>query len=71
MQAKRLAYGMLYGMGTNTLAQELGVSVAEAGELSDNFRRAIPSVDRWMREVGGWRKDRTGVGETRRLGADG
>eukprot|EP00198_Chlamydomonas_reinhardtii_P012144 XP_001701481.1 DNA polymerase theta [Chlamydomonas reinhardtii] len=51
VQAKRLAYGMLYGMGTNTLAQELGVSVAEAGELSDNFRRAIPSVDRWMREV--------------------
>lgn len=51
VQAKRLAYGMLYGMGTSTLAAELGVSVQEAAELSDNFRRALPGVDRWTREV--------------------
>ncbi|GFR45959.1 hypothetical protein Agub_g7428, partial [Astrephomene gubernaculifera] len=51
VQAKRLAYGMLYGMGTTTLAAELGVSVGEAAELSDNFRRAIPGVDRWTKEV--------------------
>ncbi|GIL88385.1 hypothetical protein Vretifemale_16356, partial [Volvox reticuliferus] len=51
VQAKRLAYGMLYGMGTSTLAMELGVSLHEAAELSDNFRRAIPGVDRWTKEV--------------------
>ncbi|KXZ52413.1 hypothetical protein GPECTOR_9g457 [Gonium pectorale] len=51
VQAKRLAYGMLYGMGTSTLAAELSVSVTEAAELSDNFRRAIPGVDRWTKEI--------------------
>lgn len=52
VQAKRLAYGILYGMGTSTLAMELGVSLHEAAELSENFRRAIPGVDRWTKEVG-------------------
>jgi DNA polymerase I-like protein with 3'-5' exonuclease and polymerase domains len=47
-QAKRLAYGLLYGMGPQALAAELGVAVGEAVRLSDDFRRSHATLDAWM-----------------------
>ncbi|KAF6252881.1 hypothetical protein COO60DRAFT_1704095 [Scenedesmus sp. NREL 46B-D3] len=47
-QAKRLAYGLLYGMGAQALAAELGVEVAEALRLADDFRRSHAALDAWM-----------------------
>jgi hypothetical protein len=47
-QAKRLAYGLLYGMGAQALAAELGVAVGEALRLSDDFRRSHATLDGWI-----------------------
>lgn len=47
-QAKRLAYGLLYGMGAQALAAELCVSVAEALRLAADFRRSHAVLDAWM-----------------------
>jgi len=47
--AKRLAYGLLYGMGTYRLAVELGVDVKAAAQLADDFRRAHPGLDLWLK----------------------
>jgi hypothetical protein len=47
-QAKRLAYGLLYGMGAQALAAELGVAVGEAVLLADDFRRSHAVLDAWM-----------------------
>ena len=50
--AKRLAYGLLYGMGSGALASELGTTSAEAAQLADTFRRSMPGVDAWLKQVG-------------------
>ncbi|KAH9300440.1 hypothetical protein KI387_012023, partial [Taxus chinensis] len=47
-QTKKLVYGILYGMGVNTLAEQLECSVAEAGERYDRFRTAFPGVSSWL-----------------------
>ncbi|XP_030507404.2 helicase and polymerase-containing protein TEBICHI [Cannabis sativa] len=50
-QTKRLVYGILYGMGANTLAEQLGCSPAEAGEKIRSFKKSFPGVARWLHEV--------------------
>lgn len=50
-QAKRLAYGILYGMGREALASELGVGTAEAGECMERFKEALPGVSAWIKGV--------------------
>ncbi len=50
--AKRLAYGLLYGMGPTALAADLGTDVATAASFSDEFRRSLPGVDAWLGKVG-------------------
>jgi hypothetical protein len=47
--AKRLAYGLLYGMGPSALAADLGVSVGQAVQLADDFRRSHPGLDAWIK----------------------
>lgn len=49
--AKKLAYGLLYGMGPVSLSSELGVDVSTATFLADTFKRSLPGVDKWMQEV--------------------
>ncbi|PON76489.1 DNA polymerase A [Parasponia andersonii] len=50
-QTKRLVYGILYGMGANTLAEQLGCSPAEAGEKIQSFKSSFPGVASWLHEV--------------------
>ncbi|KAL3819028.1 hypothetical protein ACJIZ3_004933 [Penstemon smallii] len=50
-QAKRLIYGILYGMGTNTLAEQLDCSSEEAAEKIRNFKRSFPGVASWLQEA--------------------
>ncbi|XP_062109140.1 helicase and polymerase-containing protein TEBICHI [Humulus lupulus] len=50
-QTKRLVYGILYGMGANTLAEQLGCSPAEAGEKIRSFKSSFPGVASWLHEV--------------------
>lgn len=47
--AKRLAYGLLYGMGPGSLAGELGMDVGQAAALADEFRRSHAELDAWLK----------------------
>ncbi|KAL0311996.1 UNVERIFIED_CONTAM: Helicase and polymerase-containing protein TEBICHI [Sesamum radiatum] len=50
-QTKRLVYGILYGMGPSTLAEQLDCSPDEAAERIRNFRTSFPGVAAWLQEV--------------------
>lgn len=50
-QAKRLAYGLLYGMGPCALAGDLECDVQTAAQLADSFRRSLPGVDAWFKAL--------------------
>ncbi|CAD7699534.1 unnamed protein product [Ostreobium quekettii] len=49
--AKRLAYGLLYGMGPQALADDLQIPVPAAAQMADAFRASLPGVDAWLRRV--------------------
>ncbi|GAA0144171.1 DNA-directed DNA polymerase [Lithospermum erythrorhizon] len=48
---KRLVYGILYGMGANTLAEQLDCSSEEAAEKIRSFKRSFPGVASWLKEA--------------------
>ncbi|XP_059592184.1 helicase and polymerase-containing protein TEBICHI isoform X2 [Vitis vinifera] len=50
-QTKRLVYGILYGMGANTLAKQLECSLGEAEEKIRSFRSSFPGVASWLHEA--------------------
>ncbi|CAI9093473.1 OLC1v1028975C1 [Oldenlandia corymbosa var. corymbosa] len=50
-QTKRLVYGMLYGMGASTLAEQLNCSSDEAAERIRSFKTSFPSVATWLQDV--------------------
>jgi hypothetical protein len=50
-QTKKLVYGILYGMGANTLAEQLRCSSDEAAEKIRNFKSSFPGVASWLREA--------------------
>ncbi|KAK9789551.1 hypothetical protein WJX73_010627 [Symbiochloris irregularis] len=50
-QAKRLAYGLLYGMGSMALSKDLGCDPKTAEELSAQFIASLPGVDAWLQKV--------------------
>ncbi|CAD6336670.1 unnamed protein product, partial [Miscanthus lutarioriparius] len=48
---KRFIYGILYGMGANSLAEQLECSTEEAAQKIQSFRRFFPGVSSWLHEV--------------------
>lgn len=50
-QTKKLVYGILYGMGPNTLAEQLECSADEAAERIQNFKKSFPGVASWLHEA--------------------
>jgi DNA polymerase I-like protein with 3'-5' exonuclease and polymerase domains len=48
---KRFIYGILYGMGANSLAEQLQCSTEEAAQKIQSFRRFFPGVSSWLHEV--------------------
>ncbi|XP_020536582.1 helicase and polymerase-containing protein TEBICHI isoform X2 [Jatropha curcas] len=50
-QTKRLVYGILYGMGANTLAEQLDCSSDEATEKIKSFKSSFPGVASWLQEA--------------------
>ncbi|XP_071919297.1 helicase and polymerase-containing protein TEBICHI isoform X1 [Coffea arabica] len=50
-QTKRLVYGMLYGMGANSLAEQLNCTSDEAAERICCFKTSFPGVATWLQEV--------------------
>lgn len=50
-QAKRLVYGILYGMGANSLAEQLDCRADEAAEKIQSFKNSFPAVCAWLQEA--------------------
>lgn len=50
-QTKRLVYGILYGMGPNSLAEQLECSSREAAEKIQAFKSSFPGVSAWLNEA--------------------
>lgn len=50
-QTKRLVYGILYGMGANSLAKQLECSLDIAEEKIRSFKNSFPGVACWLREA--------------------
>ncbi|KAK6927419.1 DNA polymerase theta-like, helix-turn-helix domain [Dillenia turbinata] len=50
-QTKRLVYGILYGMGPNTLAEQLECSSDEAAQKIQSFKSSFPGVASWLHEA--------------------
>lgn len=48
---KRLIYGILYGMGANSLAEQLNCSSEEAAEKIKSFKASFPGVSSWLHEA--------------------
>lgn len=49
--AKTINYGLSYGMGAQSLARRVNVSVEEARELMKTYFQTYPGVDRWLRQA--------------------
>lgn len=50
-QTKRLVYGILYGMGAKSLAEQIDCSADEAAERIESFKRSFPGVASWLQEA--------------------
>ncbi|CAM8919656.1 unnamed protein product [Rhodiola kirilowii] len=50
-QTKRLIYGILYGMGANSLAEQLDCSSDEAAQKIQSFKNTFPGVSSWLSDA--------------------
>ena len=50
-QAKRLTYGILYGMGALSLSEKLECDVATAEKQAGDFKARLGGVSNWMKAV--------------------
>ena len=50
-KAKRLAYGLLYGMGVDRLAQQLECGSEAARGQAEGFKRCLAGVEDWKKWV--------------------
>ncbi|KAI4495700.1 hypothetical protein M0802_008535 [Mischocyttarus mexicanus] len=48
---KQLCYGMIYGMGVKTLAENLKVTETEAKKFLESFINAYPGINVWLKNV--------------------
>ncbi|HLF25166.1 MAG TPA: DNA polymerase I [Anaerolineae bacterium] len=49
--AKKVNFGLLYGMGTQSLAQQAGISMKEAQQFVDAYFAGFPSVKQYIDET--------------------
>jgi DNA polymerase-1 len=49
--AKTINYGLAYGMGAQSLAGRVNVSIEEARKLMTTYFQTYPGVDRWLRQA--------------------
>lgn len=50
-RAKAVNFGIVYGIGSFSLSQDIGVSVKAAGNYIDNYLRNYPSVSEYLENV--------------------
>mmetsp|Transcript_66677 Transcript_66677/g.144815 ORF Transcript_66677/g.144815 Transcript_66677/m.144815 type:complete len:510 (+) Transcript_66677:2841-4370(+) len=46
--AKRICYGLIYGIGAGRLSTELGISKAQAAEFQESFMREFSGIAAWI-----------------------
>ena len=66
-QAKTINLGMMYGMGVNKLADQLGIDVDEAKSIVDQYHNRVPFVKGLMRGVMNRLNEKDSRGELRSL----
>jgi len=49
--AKRVNFGLLYGMGTRTLAEQAGIPMAEAQKFVDAYFAGFPNIKKYLDET--------------------
>jgi len=49
--AKRVNFGLLYGMGTLSLAQQAGISMREAQQFVDAYFAGFPNIKQYIEET--------------------
>lgn len=49
--AKRVNFGLLYGMGTRSLAEQAGISLSEAQKFVDAYFAGFPNIRRYIDET--------------------
>ncbi len=49
--AKSINFGLLYGMGSRKLSQELGITASEAKEIIANYFAAFPTVKNYLEQI--------------------
>jgi len=49
--AKRVNFGLLYGMGTQSLAQQAGISMKEAQQFVDAYFAGFPNIRKYIDET--------------------
>ncbi|XP_012529717.2 DNA polymerase theta [Monomorium pharaonis] len=50
-RTKQLCYGMIYGMGVKSLAENLCISEPEAQEFLESFMGAYPGIYKWLNDA--------------------
>lgn len=50
-RTKQLCYGMIYGMGVKSLAENLCISESEAQEFLESFMSTYPGIYKWLNDV--------------------
>ena len=48
---KSVLLGLMYGRGANSIAEQTGLSTAEAKDVINTFYKEFPSVDKWIKET--------------------
>lgn len=51
-KVKAMNFGLAYGMSAPKLADELGIPLAEAEDLLDRYKKAFPTVTKYLEESG-------------------
>jgi DNA polymerase-1 len=49
--AKRVNFGLLYGMGTRSLAEQAGISMSEAQQFVDAYFAGFPNIKQYIEET--------------------
>ena len=57
-KAKAVNFGIVYGIGAFSLAQDIGVSVAEADQYIKNYLRTFSGVQKYMEDIVNYGKEK-------------
>lgn len=50
-QAKQICYGVIYGMGTKTLSEQLSIPEEVALEFTESFHNKYPGIKKYIQKV--------------------